>query len=88
MCGEPSSRRGFLDDLRENPDFRSGFYGCRNSNARFTFVRLMIDPDDPRLQQECADRLLAYAAQLRSVLDVEGTDEPDDCPENPAHSVH
>ena len=48
----------------------------------------MIDPDDPRLQQECADRLLAYAAQLRSVLDVEGTDEPDDCPENPAHSVH
>ena len=71
----------------KTPIFGPGFTDAE-TNARFTFVRLMIDPDDPRLQQECADRLLAYAAQLRSVLDVEGTDEPDDCPENPAHSVH
>jgi hypothetical protein len=29
------------------------------------------NPDDPRLQQECADRLLAYAEQLRAALDDE-----------------
>ena len=31
----------------------------------------MTDPDDPRLQQECADRLMAYAARRRAELDME-----------------
>jgi len=31
----------------------------------------MLDPDDPRVQQECADRLLAYAARRRAELDMD-----------------
>ena len=35
------------------------------------FGASMIDPDDPRLQQECADRLLAYAARRMAELGME-----------------
>ena len=41
------------------------------SGARLTLGLEMTDPDDPRLQQECADRLMAYAARRRAELDME-----------------
>ena len=38
----------------------------------------MTDPDDPRLQQECADRLMAYAARRRAELNLPANTEPDE----------